>query len=108
MKEFKSEDTFKYPSGQTIKVVRIPNPDRVTKPEGLPEIREIVTIDGELYTVLGVEMFMKLMSPPFRGENVGLRVKPLAEELKKKHQDHVETWQCQFCGNPSGVCTCKI
>jgi rubrerythrin len=32
----------------------------------------------------------------------------MIKELKRRHQEHVETWRCQFCGNQSSVCTCKI
>ena len=80
MKTFKSDDTFKIAGRGTVKTVKIPNPDRLMKPKGCPEVGEIVEIDGEFYEVRGVEMCMILMSIPFPGENVGLLVKRLTKE----------------------------
>jgi len=78
MKTFKSEDTFNVAGRGLIKTVNIPNPKRVMYQEGIPEINEVVKIDDECYRVHGVEMFTKLVSPPFTGEGVGLVVIPVS------------------------------
>jgi len=80
MKTFKSDDTFKIAGRGTTKIVRVPNPDRLIRPEGVPEVGEIVEIDGDRYEVRGVDIFMKLLYPPFAGDSVGLLVKRLTEE----------------------------
>jgi translation elongation factor EF-Tu-like GTPase len=88
MKTFKSDDSFKIAGRGMVKTVKIPNPDCVMKPEGMPEVGEIVKIDAGLYEVRGVEMFMKLMYPPHPGENAGLLVTPLTcEEQIQRIED---------------------
>lgn len=75
MKTFACKDTFKISGRGTIKIVHVPNPNRVLNPEGLPREGEIVLIDEKQYRVYGVEVLKKLMNPPFISEDVGLLIR---------------------------------
>ena len=81
MKHFKKEDET-YISGRgRIITVKIANTQRLRKSDGLPEVGEIVLIDGEKLKVLGAETSLNLMSPPYMSEKVGLIVKSIQANL---------------------------
>ena len=74
MKTFESRDKVHVPGRGLIFIVHIPNPNCERRSPGLPEAGEVVLIDGEERVVRAVEAFMKLMSPPYMSEDVGLLV----------------------------------
>lgn len=79
MKEFKSIDTTHITGRGPLIVVHVPNPNMEMRPEGLPELGEVVLIDDKKYHVRGIEASKKLMDPPYLDEMVGLIVYPVDE-----------------------------
>ena len=74
MKKYVGKDRFNITGRGLVICVVIPEKDL------LPRHDEVVDIDGKHYKVRAVEVFWKLVSPPIRGEDVGLVVSELTDD----------------------------